>query len=191
MWCEPVCHPAVVAPCACFFSLACQRFTIMPNGSRTPVCTQWCMVGTCVLLMLATAGCGRDPSCDGRRARHRGNSIRPCLCCASYADTLAHAALRTVFCGNGGILAPDQGNCSICRRYLPPQSPSVPARLRTMCARDASPFFWRGAKNPSTSTPPVNGERSCPCEWEVWVSPRRESTGKRPTGHPGPTRLAR
>ena len=49
------------------------------------------------------ARCGHHPFCDGRSARHRGNSIRPCRFCASHADTLAQ-------CENGGVLEPDQGN---------------------------------------------------------------------------------
>ena len=40
------------------------------------------------------ARCGHHPFCDGRSARHRGNSIRPCRFCASHADTLAHALLH-------------------------------------------------------------------------------------------------
>ena len=48
---------------------------------------------------------------------------------------LSFIAPRIVLCENGGVLEPDQGNCSICQRYLaPPQSPTVPARLRTTYA---------------------------------------------------------
>ena len=48
---------------------------------------------------------------------------------------LSLIALRTMLCENGGILEPDQGNCSTCQRYFaPPQSPTVPATLRTTYA---------------------------------------------------------
>ena len=48
---------------------------------------------------------------------------------------LSFIAPHTVLCENGGVLEPDQGNCSICQHCLaPPQSPTVPARLQTTYA---------------------------------------------------------
>ena len=113
----------------------------MLNGSRTPVCTQWCLVGMCLLLLLATgdwpavaitlSAMGAVPVIEATPSDLAGFV----LVMQTLLRMLSFIALRTVLCENGGVLEPDQGNCSICQRYsAPPQSPTVPATLRTMYA---------------------------------------------------------
>ena len=104
-----------------------ERVRIRSRNLLSPLARYW-----------GLARCGHHPFCDGRSARHRGNSIRPCRFCASHADTLAHALLhctahRAVRERWRSRARPGQ-LLNLSRYSAPPQSPTVPATLRTMYA---------------------------------------------------------
>ena len=112
-------------------STASRLYTIMLNGSRAPFCTQWCMVGMCLLLLLATgdwpavaitlSAMGAVPVIEATPSDLAGFVL--------VMQTLLRSA-RTV-----AFSSPTRATCSICQRYsAPPQSPTVPATLRTMYA---------------------------------------------------------
>ena len=134
-------YPRMPTPGTQQQSAASRLYTIMLNGSRTPVCTQWCVVGTCRQLMLATADWPAVAIILSAMSAVPVIKATPSglagfvLVMQTLLRMLFFIAPHTVLCENGGVLEPDQGNCSTCQRYLArPQSPTVPARLRTMYA---------------------------------------------------------